>query len=340
VYRKNVVKGSLVVSGLLAAAALMASGSPAYAAVPAGPAPGSNCSSLVAGNTYANSFTGLTNLPLYYNTLGITPPAGAALEPNAGGGTVAFSSSGTFTMTETLAIGKLTLAKDVSITGTYQLSYSAAKNPVVCTGTATGTGSLVNKTAPFTFQLIVSPDGSHVQMLETDTGALITFTSSVMPASGTCSNTSVGSSFAIGNAPASNASGWILMTTAPANQSLNSYSPLAISGALQFSPETSPSAFPTAPSGAAALTAWETVSSDGYALPESFTGWYLVNSNCTGTLLMHSTNGEIGDLQYEIFVAADGSVDMVNDNTPITLNGVAVPQYALSAQLTATAAAD
>lgn len=338
-FRKNVLRGSLVASCLLTVAALLVNCPSAVAAVPAGPAPGSNCSSLVAGNSYANSFTGLANLPMYFSTLHSSPPPGAGLEPTAGGGTISFTSGGTFTMTETLAIGKVGLSKDVAITGTYQLSYSTAKQPIVCTGTASGSGSLQNATAPFNFQLIVSADGSHIEMLETDAGPLINFTASLMPTIGSCSNTSVSANLSIGNAPSSSASGWLLMTTAPANQSLNGYNPLAISGAVQFSPQTSPSAFPTAPSGAAALTAWETVSSDGYPLPVSFTGWYIVNSNCTGSMLMHSSNGEIGDLQYEIFVAADGSVDIVDDNPTILLNGVQVPQYTLSAQLSAATSA-
>ena len=329
-FRKIFLNYPLVLSGLLAVLALLAYSSPAYAT----PAPGSNCSSLVMGKSYANSFSGFINVPVYLAALHVAPPAGAGLEPGAGGGTVTFSSGTAFTLTETLAPGMLGVNKNVSITGTYQLTYLSSKTPIVCTGTMSGHGLLLNHQVPFTYQLIVSADGSRVEMLETDSGTISGITNLQMPAIGTCSNATIGNSFSVGGADSNNTPGWELMPSTTSGQMLNDYIPLGISGAIQFSPEVSPSAFPTAPSGAAALTAWETVSVNGAMLPIPFTGWYIVNSNCTGSMLLHST-GAVADMNYQLFIAADGSVQAVNVNNPVRLsNGASTPLFIVGAKLT------
>ncbi len=335
-FKNILLKWPLVISVVLVVFAPLAFSSPAFAV----PAPGSDCSSLVMGKSYANSFSGLINLPVYLAAFHVTPPAGSGLGPAGGGGTLTFSSGGAFTLKETLTTGMLGVNKDVAITGTYQLTYLSYKNPIVCTGSMSGHGLLLNHQVPFNYQLIVSADGSRVEMLETDSGSIVGITSWRMPASGTCSNANLNDSFSVGEDHSDNAAGWMLNTSAASGQMLNDYVPLAISGALQFSPETSPSGFPTAPSGAAALTAWETISVDGSMLPVPFTGWYLVNSNCTGSMLLHATNSAVSDTLYEIFLAADGSVQVVDENNPKTLaNGASTPSFIIGARLTPLAPA-
>lgn len=324
-------KYSLVTSAAFAVFALLAFSSPAFAT----PSPGSDCSSLVIGKSYANSFSGLINLPVYFAALHTTPPAGAGLEPAGGGGTITFASGGAFTSQETLTPGMLGVNKDVAITGTYQLTYASNKSPIVCTGTMSGHGLLLNHQVPFTYQLIVSADGSRVEMLETDSGSIVGITGSQMPEAGTCSNASLNDSFSIGEEHSDNAAGWMLNPSAASGQMLNDYVPLGIGGAVQFSSGTSPSGFPSAPSGASALTAWETISVNGVMLPIQFTGWYLVNSNCTGSMLLHATNGVVPDMPYEMSIAADGSVQVVDENSAITLpNGAPSPSFIIGAKLT------
>jgi hypothetical protein len=285
--------------------------------------PGADCSKLVVNRTYVNSFSGLINVPVYFAAFGVQPPPGVGLEPNGGAGTVTFLDNGKFVNTETIAIGILGLSKDLSITGTYSLTWDGSKQPMACTGTMNGLGMLHGSSTPFTFQLIVSAGGQRVEMFHTDTGVIVGATTLPMSSHG-CNRASLDAAYSY------NAAGWILAPpgAVPPEQMLGGYIPFAMSGAMRFYPETpaSVSDFPDSPKGARMVKAWDTPSHNGEIMPRTMTGWYQVNRDCTGTVVLRDSLGN-PDFLLEMFIGADGqTVHFANVNDAVDLgNGISTP---------------
>ncbi|HEV2134651.1 MAG TPA: hypothetical protein VGR47_10375 [Terracidiphilus sp.] len=293
--------------------------------------PGTDCSKLVVNRTYVNSFEGFNNFPLAFQAIGIPVPPGVGIEPVGGGGTVTFLPGGKVAMKETIAIGLMGLNKDASMPGTYSLTWDASKDPIVCTGSITGTETVAGMSMPIHFQLIVSPDGQQVQMIHTDTGLMVGVTTQQI-SHNACSNFSIGATYSY------NAMGWLLVGpgTVPPEQMVGGYIPFAMSGAMRFYPQTpaSVSDFPESPSGAKLVKAWDTPSQGGQILPRTMTGWYLVNHDCTGMIVLRDSLGN-PDFQLEMFIGAEGqTVYFTNVNDAVDLgNGVSTPPIILGVKL-------
>ena len=276
--------------------------------------PGADCSRLVVNRTYVNSFSGLINVPAYFapfESLGVLPPPGVGLEPNAGAGKVTFLPGGNFVNRETIVIGMLGMNKDLSITGTYSLTWDGSKEPMACTGTMAGVGVVNGGPMPFKFQLVVSPDGQRVEMIHTDPGLIVGTTGLPMYTHG-CSGKSVDATYSY------NSNGWILPspTANPPEPMLGGYIPFAMSGAMRFYPDTPASVidFPESPEGAMMVKAWDTVSQNGAIKSRTMTGWYKVRHDCKGVVVLRDPL-ENPDFQLEMFIGAEGqTVHFVNVN--------------------------
>lgn len=293
--------------------------------------PGADCSKLVVNRTYVNSFLGFNNLPLAFQALGIQVPPGVGIEPVGGAGTVTFLPGGNFTMRETIAIGLMGLNKDLSIPGTYSLTWDTSKHPTVCTGSMTGTEQVAGMSLPVNFQLIVSPDSQRIEMIHTDTGLMVGVTGQPI-SHHACSNATIGATYSY------NTMGWFLVLpgTVPPEQMVGGYIAFAMSGAMRFYPEipASVSDFPDSPAGAMLVKAWDTPSQNGQILPRTMTGWYLVNHDCTGTIVLRDSLGN-PDFRLETFIGAEGqTVHSTNVNDAVDLgNGVSMPPVILGVKL-------
>jgi hypothetical protein len=132
---------------------------------------GGDCSYLVAGHSYANTFEGFMNTQKFG---GFTLPDQDGnpqwgLLPNAGAGVTTFYPDGTAKNTESIVIGQFGVIPKVEVKGTYSLKWDTSRFPVLCTGTAhlAGSGMLDD------FQITVTPDGNRVEMIHTNPGLIV-----------------------------------------------------------------------------------------------------------------------------------------------------------------------
>jgi hypothetical protein len=217
--------------------------------------------------------------------------------PNAGAGQLTFLRHGQAKATMTIAIGAVGLFIDVPLQGNYELFRDHSKKPVVCSGTLFLSGDFPPPGGPQTlhFQLIVANNAQQIGMMRTDSGSMVAFTALPMRLSG-CSNATIAGKYS------SSANVWGL---APPGvpPTLNGYIDAADSSAMQFHPYQRPSA---GPPGSGSIEGWDTVSLSGAIIPRILTGWYKVNPNCTGTVVV---NDNIGSpvFHLQLFVVNDGT---------------------------------
>lgn len=289
------------------------------------------CGSGLANHVYVNSFGGLINYPQYFMGLGYPVPSGSGLEPNAGAGQLTFTSSTNFVYKESLAIANLGLYQDSTIQGTYSLSLSPTG---ACTGTMTGTANLRGLVLPFNYQFVVSNDTYRLSIMNTTTGLLIDFTSEGLtpgPAV-TCSNSSLNST---GYPYSYAARGWSLAPpNSPSGQMLGGYIALAITGSLNFTSTPAAATFPSSPAGADLVTAADTVTINGTKDGQrTVTGWYIVNANCTGTMLLQSQG--YPTMTFELFPSYENlTVRAVDVDPQVTVSGNNTPPVILSVKFT------
>lgn len=288
-----------------------------------------DCSQLVVNRSYSQTFQGFLNVPAYFASFGAPPPPGIdGIVPNAGSGFLTFLPQGKMAGQITLAIGKLGLIQTELNDGSeYSLTIDPAKRPAVCAGTVTVSASGVPGGAPLHFQMFVAPGGQQVEMIHTDTGLILDLTGLPVQTSG-CSNHSIRGKYLY------SIKGWGLAPPSgpmsfPPEQLLSGYFPFAFSGAMEFSPH--PSDSPDAPKGAASVYAWDTVSLNGNIIPRVGDGWYKVNRDCTGTIMLHDP-GSNTDFHLELLVGKGGqTVHLANVDT---LTGTPIPTFVMSAILT------
>ncbi|WP_348261549.1 hypothetical protein P8935_17310 [Telmatobacter sp. DSM 110680] len=293
---------------------------------------GGDCSYLVANQTYANTFQGFLNIPVYFAALNLPTPPGMGLVPNAGAGKITFFSGGTAANVETISIGWLGLKTDVLINGPFKLSWDTGKTPALCSGTFSGSDGQTN----YNFQLIVTQNGRRVEMIHTDAGLVVGASSVLMETRG-CHNSAIAGSYSY------NTLGWALAPGYPVEQSLANteisglgYVPGSMSGAMRFYPKLPPSksAFPDAPAGSGTVLAWDTLSANGTILKRTMTGWYKVDPlDCQGTIVLN--DNVYPPYQIEVFVGADGeTLHAVNVNVADPKLGIGpVPTFLMPISL-------
>lgn len=263
-----------------------------------------DCSHLVVNRSYSQTFEGFNNLGLFFG--GSYP-----LVPGGGVGVETFLPNGEFSARMTIAIGQFGLMQDLPATGHYSLSWDTSKEPVLCTGTLSvsvpGLGDLG-------FQLVVAPGGQQVESIHTDFGLVVGVTALPVPTKN-CSNNSVQGRYR------ENAKGWALSEAAglpfPPTQLVGGYAPFAFSGGLQFNPRVSPSLadFPHAPQGAGSVTGWDFVNIGGLPASRTETGWYKLESDCSGIIVLRDNMGH-PDFRLELFAGDAGkTVHMMNIDT-------------------------
>jgi hypothetical protein len=277
----------------------------------AAPAPqdaGVDCSYLVVGHSYANTFEGFMNTQKFAGfTLGDQQQWG--LLPNAGAGVMTFSPGGYVTNTESIVIGQYGVIPKVEVNGTYSLKWDASKFPMICTGTAhLAASGMVDD-----FQITVTPDGNRVEMIHTNPG-LIVQTRTLQAESRGCRNSTISGKYTYST------TGWGLGQFEPGagqQQMLAGYITTAMTGAMQFLPGVAaPDDFADVPAGASAVTAWDTLSIDGIPVHRSQWGWYKVDpKNCTGKIVLRDDTGMDPDFQINFYIGKDGNaVYAVNVN--------------------------
>jgi len=285
---------------------------------------GADCSYLVAGHSYANTFAGFMNTVEFLgSTLG-----NYALLPNAGAGVMTFQTGGTVKNTESMMIADFGVFPRADVSGTYSLKWDTSKAPVLCTGTAHLTGVANQMPLVDDFQLTVTPDGQRVEMIHTNAGLIVqTITRPAEPRG--CRNSTIAGAYTYSTA------GWAIgqfYTNDPA-QMLSGYIAGAMSGAFQFYPHRpAPDGFADVPDGASALTAWDTLSING-GMPSGttfapvhrkMTGWYKVDPrDCSGTMVVRDDAGN-PDFRVNFYIGKDGKfLAAVNVNNWADLGGPA-----------------
>jgi len=270
-----------------------------------------DCSHLIVNRSYSQTFQGFLNVPVYLASFGAPSPEGVGIVPNAGTGYLTFLPHGKISGRVTLAIGLLGLIQDMlpDDTSQYAVTWDTAKQPPVCVGSLTLN---VAGEAPFNFQLLVTGGGNQIEMIHTDTGLIVSVTGYPVRTFG-CSNGTVHGTYS------TDTRGWLLSPPSgpmhlPPEQLLGGYAPFAFSGALHFNSHMNPPAneFPGLPDGARAITAWETASMNGQIVPRTEHGWYKINRDCSGTMVLRDDQGD-PDTHFEMFVGEDAnSIHMVD----------------------------
>jgi len=291
---------------------------PAWGQLPKAQAEGRDCSNLVVNRSFSQTFGGFLNVPMYFASIGVPAPPAIGLVPNAGAGFITFLPEGKVSGQVTLAIGLLGLLPDLTFepTSQYSLSWDTNKTPPACSGTITLNAP---GEAPFHFRLLVSRNGQQIEMIHTDTGLIVGVTGYPVRTSG-CSNQTIGGKYS------SNAEGWGLAAppfSFPPDQVLAGYFPFAFSGAMEFRPNVPPAGLPDAPAGSGSVVGWDTPSVNGIILPRTETGWYKVDPDCTGKLVLGDSLGN--DFHLEMFIGKSGkALHLVNIDTA-TLPGLPAP---------------
>ena len=273
---------------------------------------GADCSYLVAGHSYANTFEGFMNTRKFAGfILGDQKQWG--LLPNAGAGVMTFDARGGVKNTESIVIGQFALMPKVEVTGTYALKWDTSKFPILCTGTAHLTGSAGGLPMVDDFQITVAPDGKRVEMIHTNPG-LIVQTITGPAETRNCRNSTISGKYTYST------TGWGLGQLEPGagpEQMLAGYITAAMTGGMQFFPGVpAPDGFEDVPDEANAVLAWDTLSIDG-GIPASNTlvpvhrkqwGWYKVDPrNCAGTIVLRDDTGLDPDFQINFYIGKDGN---------------------------------
>lgn len=281
---------------------------------------GADCSYLVTGHAYVNTFQGFMNTQKYAGVvLGDQQQWG--LLPNAGAGVMTFYSGGVVKNTESIMIGQFGVMPKVEVSGTYILKWDTNKFPILCTGTAHLAGIVGSTPVVDNFQITATPDGNRVEMIHSDAGLIVQTTTHPAEPRG-CRNSTIGGKFIYST------TGWGIGQIEPAAgpaQMLAGYVTAAMEGGMQFFPSlAAPQGFDAVPEGANAAMAWDTLSIDG-GVPFNQTfipvyrkmwGWYKVNKDCTGTMVLRDDTGQNPDFQINFYVGKDGSaIDAVNVNS-------------------------
>jgi hypothetical protein len=303
---------------------------------------GADCGSLVVNHSYANTFSGFMNTGEYLGfNLGDQGQWG--LVPNAGAGIVTFLPGGVVKNTETIVVGQFAVQQDAGLTGTYNLKWDMSKTPALCAGPVhmivNGTGTNGIPAVADDFQVTVTPDGQRVEMIHTNAGLIVDTTAEPAGTAG-CRNNTIDGKYTY------TTRGWGLgalmgmddSVPAQSAQMLAGYLPAAMSGAMQFSSHVAaPDGFEGVFAGASAVSGWDTLSiNGGPPVYRKMIGWYKVNRDCTGTLVLRDDSGVDPDFQIELFVGKGGdSVYGVNMNT-ISMGGPAVPVFVMPIPLERT----
>ena len=298
---------------------------------------GADCSYLVAGHSYANTFQGFLNTVKFAGfTLGNQQQWG--LLPNAGAGVMTFYAGGIVKNTESIVVGQFAVMPKVDVSGTYSLKWDTSKFPILCTGTAHLTGSVGPTPMVDDFQITVTPDGKRVEMIHTNPG-LIVQTITRPAESDHCRNSSISGRFTYST------TGWGLGQfepgAAPA-QMLAGYITAAMTGGMQFFPGVAaPDGFEDVPDGASSVLAWDTVSIDG-GVPANNTfvpvyrkqwGWYKVDpKSCTGSMVLRDDTGMDPDFQINFYIGKGGNAIYavnVNNFADLAPGAPAIPVFVL-----------
>jgi len=293
----------------------------AVLAAPAGSAQtaGADCSYLVAGHSYVNTFEGFMNTQKFAGFL-LGDQQQWGLVPNAGAGIMTFNAGGVVKNTESILIGQLGVMPKADVQGTYSLKWDTSKYPILCTGKAHLTGIAGSTPLVDDFQITVTPDGNRVEMIHTNPG-LIVQTITRRAESRPCRNSTIAGKYTYST------TGWGYGQFEPGAgppQMLAGYITAAMTGGMQFLPGVAaPGGFDDVPDGASAMLAWDTLSIDG-GVPANNTfvpvyrkqwGWYKVDSNCIGTMVLRDNTGMDPDFQIKFYIGKGGNeIDAVNVN--------------------------
>lgn len=282
---------------------------------------GVDCRNMVAGHTYAIYFEGFLNVPQFFQ---LGADSGWGDEPNAGIGRLTFFPDGTLKNTQTILVGLLGFTQDEPLDGTYTLKWDLSRGPAVCTG------SMIEADGFYNFQLIVSQDGQRLEMIHSDTGLAVNPTGILMNPAG-CSNRSIEGSYT------HNTRGWgLLPTPVPADQTLGGYIGATMSGAFRFYPGTAPSGtFVNSPlPGAAAVKGWDLVSINGTIIRRTMSGWYKINRDCSGTIVVN--DNMTPEFIIEAYVGKEGDkVALLNVNS-VDLGDGPIPTFLMPIPLDRT----
>ncbi len=285
---------------------------------------GPDCSKLVVNQSYAYAFQGYLNIPQYFtaNHLG-DPPAGAGVVPNAGSGIFTFLPGGKVSGRITLSVGLLAVQQGMSIDpekSTYMLALDTTRTPNTCSGVlhAVATG------ASDEFQLLVSADGQHIEMVSTFAGLVVPMSGTRVDAS-KCTNRTIEGDYVY------NIRGWGLAGgpfTFATNQLLGGYFPFAFSGGMRFRSVQFPRS-----SDPGTVAFWDTVSANGTMYPRTGSGSYSLKPDCTGMLTLTDSTG-VGFHLELIVDQKSGDIYLVNvDTAP----GMPIPGFIVGATMSRAA---
>lgn len=274
-----------------------------------------DCTSLVVGRSYSQGFMGLLRPGFWAEGL---PDE---LFPNAGAGRVTFLPGGRAKASITIATGGVGLFRNVPLEGSYELFRDYGKTPVVCSGTLTLSGVFPEPSGQKTLhsQVVVGNNAKRIEMMLTDTGLMVAFAALPMQSFG-CSNASVDGKYS-----ASANVWWLSYPTTLMPPNVGGYLPVADSVVMQFHPYQRSS---DGPSGSSTIEGWDTTSFGGTA-SRTLTGWYKVNSDCTGTIELAVTSDYYYPFQHlEMFVLNNGTIQVLNvDTVPYGSMPTHLPTY-------------
>jgi hypothetical protein len=212
------------------------------------------CQQTLSGHRYAFTFQGFLNLG---PSIGLTP--------NAGGGMISFKADGTFSASTSLSVGGMIVP--LTMQGTYEMHLDTRTMPPSCAGTATADDGT-------TFQLVSSRTGDTLEQMHTDQGLVVAITNTPMEKS-RCSNRTLHTNYVY-------VANGFFAPPPPASipQAFGNYTPFTFSGVISFD-------------GKGGLSGWDTVSLAGNVVPRTYSGSYEVKRNCTATMELNDTLGNI-----------------------------------------------
>jgi hypothetical protein len=289
------------------------------------------------GRSYANLFEGFMNSQKFAGfTLGDDHQWG--LLPNAGAGVTTFLAHGVVKNTESIMVGQFAVFPKVDVVGTYKLQWDSSRIPVLCTGTAHLTGVAYGMPMVDDFQITVTPDGNHVDMIHTNAGLIVQTRTRPAETQG-CRNRTVSGKYTYST------TGWGARQFEPGAappQMLAGYVSAAMTGAMQFFPAvTAPEGFEDVPPGASLVTAWDTLSIDGgipltgstfVPIYRKQQGWYKVDpATCTGTIVLRDDTGVDPDFQIRFYIGKGGdAVYALNvNNLEDLIPGASIPAFVM-----------
>lgn len=275
------------------------------------PHQGGDCSYLVVNRSFSQAFGGFLNVPLYFNSLGVTPPPGIGLVPTGGAGFVTFLPHNKLAGQVTLAIGQLGLIQDLvvdSTTSEYSLSWDTSNQPAVCSGTM-----ILNTSgeAPFNFQVVVNPDGPQIHMVHTD-AALIVGVIGFPIETSRCSNRTLNGTYSY------TINGWELaggQLPLPPETLLAGYFTFVMSGTMRF--------------GNGSIAFSDSGSLDGIIYSRTGTGSYS-EKDCTAAATLTDSLGN--HFNVELFVGQDAKALYMVDVDEVP--GTPLPMWIFGGTLT------